>query len=574
MATNQLSGLVSGFDWKTFIDSTIEYSRVPATRMEAEKTANNRKSTALATLDGKMVVLQSALASLQSNAVFSARTATLPSTASEWTASVGAGTATGSYDIDVTRIATASRLKSTPDIALGLSATNDVSGLTLATLPLAAPVTAGTFTINGHRIAVTLDDSLEDVFTRISDTTGGAVTAAYDAVTDKVTLTGSDSLVLGAGNDSSNFLSALRLANNGTNAISSHAALGSLTLSSPLASSNLRTAVVAGAGSFSINGVTIDYDAGTDSVKSVLARITASTAGVTATYDSASDRVILANKTTGDTGIFLSDDTGNLLSALGLTDPGADLARGDNALYTLDNGPTLISASNTLASTSHGIDGLALTVGETGAHTLTVASDTTAMKGKIEAFISAFNDVQLFIEEQTKITSANGKVTTATLASTREVEAWAQTLRRQAFSAVDGLSGTINRLENLGIDFTSDTAQLAIKSPDTLASALANRPDDVAAFFTTASTGFGARLKSSLDAIAGSDFQKGYIDEHQARLTASNKSLDDQIAAIERQLEQQRDLLTASFIAMENAQQGYNNMQTQLTKAFFSDTKK
>ena len=51
-------------------------------------------------------------------------------------------------------------------------------------------------------------------------------------------------------------------------------------------------------------------------------------------------------------------------------------------------------------------------------------------------------------------------------------------------------------------------------------------------------------------------------------------SIDDQIAAIERQLEQQRELLTSSFIAMETAQSSYNNMQTQLTKSFFSDTSK
>jgi flagellar hook-associated protein 2 len=574
MATNQLSGLVSGFDWKTFIDSTIEYSRVPATRLEAEKAANNRKNTALSTLDGKMTVLQTAIADLQSSAVFSARTASLPSTATAWTASAGAGTVTGAYKINVAQIATASRINGTTDIALGLSATNDVSGLTLATLPVGAPVTAGTFTIDGKQIAVTLDDSLQDVFDRISTATSGAVTAAYDFATDKVTLTGSGPITLGAANDSSNFLSALRLANNGTASVSSNTALSSLTLSTPLGSSNLRTPVAAGAGSFTINGVNIAYDAGTDSVKSVLQRINASTAGVSATYDSATDRVILANKTTGDTGIFLSDDTGNVLGALGLIGGGAALARGKNTLYTIDDGPDLISASNTLASASHGIDGLSITVKDSGEHTVTVASDTSAMKGKIEAFISAFNSVQTFIEEQTKTTAANGKVTTSTLSSEREVEAWSQTLRRNAFSSVDGLSGTINRLESLGIDFTTGTSLLAIKSSSTLTGALNDHPDDVAAFFTTASTGFSARFKTAVDLIAGNELQKGYIDQEQTRISTSNTSLDVQIAAIDRQLEQQRELLTSSFIAMENAQSGYNNMQTQLTKAFFSDTKK
>jgi flagellar hook-associated protein 2 len=270
---------------------------------------------------------------------------------------------------------------------------------------------------------------------------------------------------------------------------------------------------------------------------------------------------------------LLANDTGNLLASLGLTGGGAVLARGDNALYTIDDGPVLSSASNTLTSASHGIDGLALTVGATGTDTVTVSSDTAAMRAGIDSFISAFNAVQTFIDEQTKITSANGKVTTATLTDNREVQAWAQTMRRNAFAAVDGLSGTINRLENLGVDFVSGTSQLAVKSPTTLNAALANRPDDVAAFFTTASTGFGARLKSSVDLIAGTELDKGYIDKQQTKITATNKSLDDQIAAIDRQLEQQRELLTASFVAMENSQQTYNSMQTQLTKSFFSNSK-
>lgn len=572
MATTSLSGLVSGFDWKTFIDSTIEYSSAPITRLEKEQSANRSKSTALSTLDGKMTVLQSAVAALQSASSFSGRSTTLSSGASSWSASAATDTATGAYKFNVTQLATVSRMNGANDISSGLAPTGDVSGLTLATLPLAAPVTAGTFTVDGRQISVDLADSLEDVFTAISTETGGAVTAAYDPVADKVTLTGSGAITLGAANDTSNFLSAFRLANNGTASVTSGSALGALNLSSPLASASLRTAVT-GDGSFNLNGVNIAYNVSTDSVKTVLQRINASAAGVAASYDSATDRVVLSNKTTGDTGIFLADDTGGLLASLGLS-AGATLVRGDNAEFTIDDGPTLVSASNTLTAASHGIDGLSLTAASESEATVTIASDTAAMQSRIDAFISAFNSVQTFIEEQTKITSANGKVTTSTLTDNREVQAWSQTLRRNAFAAVDGLSGAIGRLETLGIDFTSGTSLLAVKSSSTLTAALADRPNEVAEFFTTASTGFGARLKASLDLIAGTDLQKGYIDEQQTRLATGNTDIDKQIAAIERQLEQQRELLTASFIAMETAQQSYNSMQTQLTKSFFSDSSK
>ncbi|CAM2820992.1 flagellar filament capping protein FliD [Rariglobus hedericola] len=573
MATNQLSGLVSGFDWKTFIDSTIEYSSAPITRLQSEQSKNSSKSNALSTLDGKMTVLQSSINALTDSTSFYSRTAKLSSAATTWSAAAGTGTAIGDYKIAVTQLATASRLRGTTDIATGISASNDVSGITLSTMPLSAPVTAGTFTINGNQITIDLADSLQDVFDAISTATGGTVTGAYDSTTDKITLTGSGGpITLGAANDTSNFLSALRLANNGTATVASSSSLGALPQTTRLDAAGLRTPITAvdgsGNGSFTINGVEITYNTTTDSLKTVMARINASSAGVSASYDAATDRVSLINKTTGDSGIFISESSGGLLGALGLT--ASTVERGKNALYSINDGPELISATNTVTSGSHGIDGLSLTVGATGTDTVSVSGDTAAMKSKINAFISAFNSVQSFIEEQTKITSVNGKVTAATLSNEREVQSWSQTLRRNAFAGIDGLDSTISRLEGLGIDFTSGTNELTIKSQSTLDAALTNRPDDVAAFFSTSSTGFAARIKASVDLIAGTDFGKGYIDNQLTKITANNKSIDDQIAAIQRQLDQQRELLTASFIAMENAQQSYNNMQTQLTKAFSS----
>ncbi|HEY8312725.1 MAG TPA: flagellar filament capping protein FliD [Candidatus Baltobacteraceae bacterium] len=74
------------------------------------------------------------------------------------------------------------------------------------------PVTSGTFTINGVQITVdTSQDNLSNVITRINSSAAG-VTASYNAATGQITLSnknsGPQSIVLGAGGDSSNFLSA------------------------------------------------------------------------------------------------------------------------------------------------------------------------------------------------------------------------------------------------------------------------------------------------------------------------------------------------------------------------------
>ncbi|MBN2310440.1 MAG: flagellar filament capping protein FliD [Candidatus Hydrogenedentes bacterium] len=103
-------------------------------------------------------------------------------------------------------------------------------------------------------------------------------------------------------------------------------ASGSDVLGSPidpnvaLDSSGINGSIVAG--DFTINGVTFSVDPATDDLNSILATITASDAGVTATYDAGTDKVVFANKTAGDTSIINfggTDDDSNFLSVLNVT---------------------------------------------------------------------------------------------------------------------------------------------------------------------------------------------------------------------------------------------------------------
>ena len=69
-----------------------------------------------------------------------------------------------------------------------MRATDDVSGVTVANIPTAQPITAGVFTVNGQQINVTTSESLDDVFSAISSATGGTVTGSYDSASDKIKL--------------------------------------------------------------------------------------------------------------------------------------------------------------------------------------------------------------------------------------------------------------------------------------------------------------------------------------------------------------------------------------------------
>ncbi|MBA4137976.1 MAG: flagellar hook protein [Opitutus sp.] len=571
MAGLQLSGLASGFDWKSLVDQLMTVERAPITRLEKEQVTNSSRTKALSDLGAKITALQTAATALKDETIFSGRLAKSTTSDSTWSIASSPGSAPGRYKIAVAQLATATRRDGASDIGQGLNTTNDVSGLTLATLATGVAPTAGTFTINGAKVTVALTDSLADVFDKISDATGDDVTAAYDAATDKITLTSaSESVItLGAANDTSNLLRALKLGNNGSDVVESSGLLGAIKTTAKLNAAGLRTAVTNtdsnGAGTFSINGVEIAFDVDGDTLAGLIKRINQSGAGVTASYDSVNDRMQLINNSTGDLGVSVSETSGGLLAALGLT-TGATTARGDNAEFRINDGATLTATGNTLDASTHGIEGLTVTVDSETTQTIAISADTSSMRKKVDAFIEAFNAVQTFIDEKSKVTSANGKVTTSVLSSNREVQEWARDLRSVAFSAVSGLTGTIQRLENLGIDFDGTTGKLAIDDDAKLTAALTNKPEDVEAFFQTGSTGFVAKLTKLLDRMESSN------DDQQERITKNNSDIDRQIGDLERRLEQQRELLTSGFIKMEEAQARIQQQGNALTNAFFKSS--
>src|SRR5262249_43336640 len=146
-----------------------------------------------------------------------------------------------------------------------------------------------------------------------------------------------------------------QLFNNGGTSVTSSSALGHVQLTTSMTNAQLTTPLNdggSGQGQFTINGVTINFNASTDSIKNVLDRINASNAGVTASYDTLNNRFVLTNNVSGDIGVALQDVTGNFLAATGLS--GGALQHGQNLLYSLNGGPQLVNQSNTITKTSSG----------------------------------------------------------------------------------------------------------------------------------------------------------------------------------------------------------------------------
>ena len=414
-------------------------------------------------------------------------------------------------------------------------------------------ITAGTFTINGASVTIGANDTLQTVFNSIATATGNKVTASYDAGADKITLFSTDPLnpiTLGAGGDTSNFLQVAGLTANSSNSVTSAARLGG----------------VHAQGAMSINGVIVNFNAGTDSLQNILNRINNSAAGVTASYDAQNDRFTLTNKNTGDTGIVLQDVTGNFLAATGLA--GSALTHGLNLTYTLNGGSPLVSQGNTITADSSSVTGLTVNALNLGKVNITVGSDTSKIKTALETFIKDYNSVQNYISTQTaSSTDSNGNVTAGILAADPDANGITKNLRSLSFAPVTGLTGVVNQLASLGIKTNGKDNTIELSDTSALESALAGNLNQVQSLFTDSTSGLATQLDKYLTGTIG---DTGTLTSHMASLTKQITSIDAQIASQEKIVAADSTHWTKAFRQMETAQAQITQQLNYLTRAISS----
>jgi flagellar hook-associated protein 2 len=562
-----VSGLASGFDWRTFVDKMVEVERAPEQRLTSEQNTINNKKIAYGSIKTQLAVLQNRVEALKDPSLFDSRTVqSSDEGAAKITASEGAPL--GKYDFTFTQLATAAKLNGSSNTGSALSQSGDVSGVVLSSAGFSRTITAGTFTVNGSQITVDPSQSLQDVFDAIQTATGGTVSASYEPTTDTVSLASAGGeLIIGSATDTSNFLNALKLYNNGTSATTSAAALGAVKTSATLASGNFATAIDdggLGAGLLKINGVEISYSATGDSLNNVIARINDSSAGVIASYDQVNDRVVLTNKTTGDVGISIVDVTGNFAAATGLSS--GTLEHGKNLLYSVNGGGTLVSTSNTITEESSGIPSLSVTAQSETSISVTIGSDTDKIKAAIQDLITEYNKTQSLIDTNTaSSTDAKGKVTTAALTGEWDATSVASSLRSKVYGAISGFAASMDQLADLGIATNGNDNSISLKDEDALDSALTNNLSGVSKLFTDSSDGIAVKLDEYLTATAGDD---GSLVDKDQKLAKDIASIDTQIANMERVILANREAMITSFVKMESAQAQINQQLQFLSQRF------
>jgi flagellar hook-associated protein 2 len=567
-----LAGLASGFDWRSLVDKLSDVERTPQKRLRAEQSTLQNRNNAFGSIKTQLNVLKNRVAALSSNEVLQARKATV-SDSTVLTANAAPGSASGTFEFNITQLATASKTVGASGIGANLYPSNNVSSGTLASKGFNPPITAGTFTVDGAQITIDPSvDTLQDVFDRIDAASQNKIQGSYSAADDKISLRRvggpQPTLVIGSATDTSNFLSVARLANNGTNQIDSATSLGSITPTATLNAANFQTAISdggAGAGEFKINGVSISFNASADSVQNLMDRINASSAGVTISYDRINDQFTLTNKVTGNLGVAVEDVTGNFLEAAGLI-TGANFQAGKDLLFSINNGPQLSSHSNTLTSEATGIDGLSINVLKTGTSTVSLASDSSTIKGAIKSFIDDYNRAQSTIDSLTSSsTDSAGKVTRSTLAGDTDANEIASKLRGIAFNQATGLSGVLNSLAKIGIDTTGDNDLLKLEDESALDAAIANNLSGLKTLFNDPTNGIATKLSAYLDNTIGDG---GTLVTRQDALTKQSSEIDTQVSDLEKRVQANRQRLIDSFVQMETIQSSLNQQLKFLQQRF------
>jgi len=280
----------------------------------------------------------------------------------------------------------------------------------------------------------------------------------------------------------------------------------------------------------------------TDSLSDIANKIAQSGARVSAGVINAggSYRLSIQGLDTGAANAIAFTESSGL--SLGFSDPASTYETAADARLTID-GLEVTRATNSIADAIPGVT-LALTKTTTTPATIRVASDSSALKTKLAAFVSAYNDVVGTGHAVAGYGST--KASSSVLAADSSIRRSLDRISAIATGAVANATGDYRSLSAVGISLSRD----GVMSLDAtkLEAALAKDPESVRRLFMTdAQSGATGMMKTMSDAIndlvAVKDAPvKSRIEALVAqskRLVESRTKKEERVAAYEQQLRRQ-----------------------------------
>lgn len=506
----RFSGVSSGIDFGQTVEDLIAAKRIPVDRIEADITSNQERITALQDLRTLLDGLQSSLSSLygartvdNSGDIFSQKSAFATTSRSDGQAASQAGNligvtvsptaSSGITEIEILQTARAHRIASD-----SFSSTTDDLGT--ASGGVAGSI-SGTFQINGTEIQVLASDSLNDLADRINNANTGVnatgVSASIVSVSSSehilvltsdetgvnMTLDNETGGVLASlgisadgGTTFSNELQAAQKAQISVNGLLDNSAYQSAVVTDAAAALSSYTTIAGGAQSFEIRADgallgTVNYT-NADSLDDLAATINA-IAGVTASVETVDGESRLKISADGGGALSFTADSANAVTELGLTQQQLVIERNSNTIDDLIEGVTL--------------DLFQAEVGTT--ISLDIEQDLNAVKTALQDFVVAYNEVKVFINQNSPDTvdpDSGGVLFGSSVISDLESR-----LSSIIGSGADGVSEAFTVFQQIGIEFVDNGTISDPLLADTLTiddaeldSALLSNIDDVKSLFT------------------------------------------------------------------------------------------
>jgi flagellar hook-associated protein 2 len=314
------------------------------------------------------------------------------------------------------------------------------------------------------------------------------------------------------------------------------------------------TTVVASGGTLTIGGVDVTISSGVTLQQLAQAINSTSGIGVTAAVirtAPGSYRLALTSNLTGTANAFTI--TNGLSGGAGVTFGDADAngvsgdSLADNAVNSSDasilvNNIAITNSSNTFDDVVPGVTLTALKKDPAATVHIGVSTDSSLITTKVNDFISAYNDIVSFLNDQ-RASAAKGD---ATSIGREPLLRQLKSRLRTELLAAHG-SGIWTRLSEIGVEFTT-TGTLSLDE-SRLGDAVASDAAGVRQLFA----GTGGVFPAVGDLLDTYSSSSGLISTMKTRLAAQVASMNSQIASMQARLALQRETLQREFAAADAA---------------------
>lgn len=559
------TGLGSGMDYSTWIDQLVEVKMQSVKTLETQQANLNNRKSAFNTIKSNFSTVRSSLQTVADSSyggsmdLFASNTTT-SSNNKFVTATVTNNAPRQDLSIFVKQLATTTTATSTNTLGKAISEDTVFSNLANGN------ARTGSFSVyvdnEKHEIEISSDDTLADIKNKLEEINGINVSINNG----KFTIQSDKNISLGSNADKSNFATVLGLTNYSaeSNSYTSNHTITELKDGTKLLDKNSGFSDGVTAGTFKIGNATFKIDENTTLMSLISDINNSSDAGVKATFDYTSGKLILNSKTTGSMNINIEAGTSNITDILGFTTNGklvdGSQTTGQNAQLTI-NGTDVTSFSNTITSDVTGLTGVTLNL--TAAMTSSDENTTISIKQDTDKIYDAIS--QLVKNMNTAI--ANVDTVTATSEDSQGILAYESQLtnlknsmRTTMLERQQLSDGSYASLAMIGIStgavgagIEANTNQLVIDETK-LKEALEADPEMVRELLigndNSRSNGAINKVLKQVDASLDT---RGYFTTKASSIDSELSSIAEKITTKTEQTEAYREKLLKQFQSMDSA---------------------